>query len=298
MRKLMIAGLMLLCLSFQTQSVFAWGQNGHRIVGKITQDNLSQEAKIALEAIAGKRSLALLSTWADFVRSYEQFDCFKPWHFLTVEDGQSFDDAMKIRPRVSGGCDKTSFKDLEMPYNVVHAIDYFTAILEGDNKKTSDFTEMLAKNNAEPLEGSAKLTALALLVHYVGDVHQPLHVGKGPDRGGNTITVQWFDELVKLHALWDTDLIENEGLSYSEYAEFLEQEFADKPAIEYGDGAVTWAKESVSHRKAVYDFGSKPEFNLPRLSYNYAADNNALLKSRLYQSGMRLAELLNRTLGN
>ena len=68
------------------------------------------------------------------------------------------------------------------------------------------------------------MTALALLVHLVGDVHQPLHVGRGPDRGGNSIDVYWFGEPVVLHEVWDEGLIEKEALSFTEFAVFLVQD--------------------------------------------------------------------------
>jgi len=120
-------------------------------------------------------------------------------------------------------------------------------------------------------------------------------VGRGGDRGGNSITVEWFDELTKLHSLWDSGLLDNEGLSYSEQVEFLEQEFAGQPVVEYGVGAKTWAQESVDHRDEVYDIVNQrnPEANLSSLSYDYAARRNELLKKRLYAGGIRLAQLLN-----
>ena len=299
MRKILAVAALSLGLSIHAGAVQAWGQNGHRITGKIAEDNLNATAAAAVQAIAGQRSLALIATWPDFIRSFPIYDCLKPWHLRTVEDGQDFDEAMAVKPFISdrGGCNKATYDSLDMPNNVVAAIDFFAAILSGDAEKADRFAALLADTNAAPLEGSIELSALALLVHLVGDVHQPLHVGRGPDRGGNTITVDWFDSFVNFHEVWDIHLIENEGLSYSEFAAFLEQEFADKPAIEYGDGPTTWAKESVAHREAVFDFGGNSAFNVPRLSYVYAANQNALLQERLYRGGRRLAQLLNEILG-
>jgi hypothetical protein len=291
----------LLCTTAAVFAVFAlsptdasaWGKNGHRIVGDIAQETLTPQAEAGLEAVAGHHSLALLSTWPDFIRSFSAYDCFKPWHFLTVEDGQEIDDAVILGARLGGECDRDVFNDLNMPNNILDAINYFEAVLRGDNQKADDFSELLEMHNAEALDGSIQLTALALLVHLVGDIHQPLHVGRGPDRGGNTITVEWFDEYVTLHELWDTELIEHQELSFTEFSDFLRQEFEDGSAVALGGTVTSWAQESVDIRYQVYEFDGNSAFNVPRLGYVYAANNNMLLKERLYSGGMRLGALLN-----
>ena len=101
-----------------------------------------------------------------------------------------------------------------------------------------------------------------------------------------------FDELQNLHEVRDGLLIERKLPSYSEFAEFLEQNFADQPPVDYGAGPTTWAQDSVDHRAEVYDFGSRPGENLPKLGYDYSDTNDALLKQRLNLGGMRLAQQL------
>lgn len=275
----------------------AWGPTGHRITAKIGEDNMDPAAREAMQAITGARSLALLATWPDFIRSFPEYDCLKPMHFLTVEDGQPVEEALQETPFVGGKCKKEDLQRLGIPMNVVGAIDFFTAVLKGDNAKTQAFAELLSLGGAEPLHGSIELTALALLVHFAGDVHQPLHVGRGADRGGNSVMVDWFGKLENLHMVWDELLIERKLLSYTEFADFLEQDFADRPAVEYGGGPVAWAEESVVHRAAAYEFGSRPGQNLPELSYEYADRVDALLNQRLYEGGRRLAEHLDRIYG-
>lgn len=290
--------LTIFAIALNAQTALAWGPNGHRITAQIGEDNLTPLAAERLTAIAGARSLALMATWPDFVRSFPEYDCFKPWHFLTVEDGQSLEDAMKLRPEKSGACDMDSFHALEMPANVVEAIEYFSDILRGDAVKAENFAQMLRVNGATPYNGSVEQTALALVVHLIGDVHQPLHVGRGPDRGGNAIAVKWFDEPVKLHEVWDESMIDSEKLSYSEFAAFLMQRFWQTDIGAYQDGARTWALESVGHRAAVYDFGAAAGEDVPNLSYEYQAKHDAVLKQRLFQGGMRLSQVLNRIFAN
>lgn len=276
------------------KQTLAWGSNGHRIVARIGEHHLSPAACAGVKRIAGAESLALLATWPDFIRSYPAWDCVKPWHFLTVEDGQTLEEGLARPADIPRACDDEAFTRLDMPDNVVAAIDYFSAIVGGDEEKANAFEALLQESGVAPYRGSTRLTALILVVHFVGDVHQPLHVGRGDDRGGNSITTQWFGELTKLHSLWDSGLIDKLDLSFSELASFLEQEFAGQP-VDHGSGPTTWARESVSYREQVYAIGDErnPAANLPNLSYEYAATHEALLKKRLYQGGRRLAWLLN-----
>ena len=288
----------ILAVVIQATTAAAWGPNGHRITAQIGEDNLNDAAAERLEDITQGRSLALMATWPDYVRSYSEYDCLKPMHFLTVEDGQDINTALAKRPFGSGACKMDSFNALNMPANVVDAIHYFADIVGGDAGKAADFEQMLSANGAAPYNGSIAQTALLLLVHFVGDVHQPLHVGRGPDRGGNTITVEWFSEYVNLHKVWDELLIEREALSYSEYAAFLEQRFAGTGVAGNGTKPLAWAQESVGHRDQVYDFGPASAYNVPRLQYKYAADQDELIKTRLYQGGVRLSQILNAVLGD
>jgi hypothetical protein len=285
--------LTIFAIAMQAQAALAWGPNGHRITAQIGARNMTPATALWVFSINDGRSLALMATWPDFVRSFPEYDCFKPWHFLTVEDRQSLEDAMKLRPEKSGACDMEVFHALDMPANVVEAIDYFSDILRGDAVKAANFAKMLQANGATPYNGSIDQTALALVVHLVGDVHQPLHVGRGPDRGGNAIAVKWFDEPAKLHEVWDELMIDSEKLSYSEFAAFLKQRFGKTDIGDYQDGAVSWALESVGHRAAVYDFGAAAGEDVPNLSYEYQAKHDAFLKQRLFQGGKRLSVLLN-----
>ncbi|NNF16887.1 MAG: S1/P1 nuclease [Gammaproteobacteria bacterium] len=281
-------------LGMQPQVAYAWGKNGHRITAKLGEDRLSPKAHAAVRALAGTKSLALLSNWADFIRSDPAWDCIKPMHYVTVDDDETLEQGMAKPAYLSRACNGELFKTLNMPNNIVSAIDYFAEIVAGDPAKAADFAALLADSGATPLDNSIRLTALALLVHFVGDIHQPLHVGRS-DLGANVISVQWFGELTNLHTVWDTELIEFQQLSYTEFTAFLEQEFANKKGLGLGLGPVTWAHESIAHRVQVYDAGDDghPQANLPRLSYEYAAAQNALLNRRLYSGGTRLGQLLN-----
>ena len=259
----------------------AWGDNGHRVVGRIAEERLSDEARREVGEIAGSLSLAMLATWPDFIRAEPAWEFASRWHWVTVEDGQTVDEVLA-----------RSSATLE-PDNLIEAIEYLTAILAGDLERRRNFEQLMQAEGAEPFRGSLELTALAYLVHSVGDLHQPLHVGRGGDRGGNQIRVNWFGDVVKLHWLWDHGFIEHMDLSYTELVDVLERELGG--AVEPGEGSVRdWAQESYDYRGELYEIWSRTsrENYLPDLSWDYNYRHSGTVKRRLYLAGLRLAGLL------
>jgi hypothetical protein len=135
-----------------------------------------------------------------------------------------------------------------------------------------------------------RIEALKFLVHLVGDLHQPLHVGKREDLGGNRVNVRWFRgaESTNLHAVWDDHMIEYEKLSFTEWVRFLDHPTPAEVKEWQSTSFTDWGAESQKLRDQCYDF--KPE--LP-LSYPYVYKNMPLVKQRLLQAGVRLAGVLN-----
>jgi hypothetical protein len=125
------------------------------------------------------------------------------------------------------------------------------------------------------------------MVHFVGDVHQPLHVGRRADRGGNGVEVTWFRDQTNLHSVWDYLLIENERLSFSELAAFIDHPTLAELQAWQGSPVAEWVRESKAERERVYEIGDG------KLGYAYAYENIPLVKRRLLQAGVRLAGLLN-----
>jgi hypothetical protein len=131
-----------------------------------------------------------------------------------------------------------------------------------------------------------------MLVHLIGDIHQPLHVGNGKDRGGNDFKVNWFNEESNLHKIWDSEIINYQDLSYTEYADWVDQDIFwveslnDKSVIE-------WALES----KKIRVNGLYPDTNNLNLSYDYNFQHIETLNSQLLKAGFRLAMVLNKIYG-
>jgi hypothetical protein len=235
-------------------SVHAWGPNGHRIVGRITMHHLTDEAARAVECLIGPEGLDQVSTWPDEIRSDPNWKKATPWHFISIDDAET----LETTARDPAG-------------DVVEAIQRFSGVLRDPQASRQDRQE-----------------ALKFLVHFVGDVHQPLHVGRRVDLGGNTIKVTLFNEATNLHSVWDAGLIESEKLSFSELAAFIDHPTLGEIQAWQSAPLAEWVKESKDLRDRVYRFGADG-----KLSYEYAYTDVPVIKRRLVQAGVRLAGLLN-----
>ncbi|MES1219507.1 MAG: S1/P1 nuclease, partial [Bacteroidota bacterium] len=163
------------------------GQTGHRVVGAIAETYLTPKARAAVKAILGNETMAMTSNWADFIKSDSTFNYLSPWHYINFNQGLS----------------KDEFNNLLKNDTAINAYNKINFIVKELKKKQ--------------LPSDKKLLYLRLLIHIVGDIHQPLHVGQLGDQGGNRVKVLWFGEATNLHSVWDEKMIESQKLSYTEY---------------------------------------------------------------------------------
>ncbi len=240
-----------------TQS-WGWGQTGHRVVGQIAENHLSRKARKNIEKLLGTESLAIASTWMDEIRSDDDYDHTHDWHWVSIPDGKTYQQT-----------EKNPDGDL------VEAIERMKVILKSDTALKSD-----------------KIQALKYLIHLVGDIHQPLHVGTGEDRGGNDVKIKWFYSSSNLHRIWDSEMIDQKQLSYTELACSIDHATPAEVAMLQQGSAADWALEAMLYRPQVYD--TKDAENL---SYEYMYHNWALVKSQLEKAGIRLAGILNEIFG-
>jgi hypothetical protein len=254
-RRAFLTGLVL--VAGLAPSASAWGPTGHRAVGRIAERHLTPRAARAVAELLGSEQLAYATTWADEIRSEPEWAKADPWHWVTISDGQTYDSA----PRNPGG-------------DVLEAIARFQSVL--------------ADRTAPKLE---RTQALKWLSHLVGDLHQPLHVGRGDDHGGNDVLVLWFGEPTNLHTVWDSKIIDGSQLSFSELADLVDHAGPEQVRAWQASGPRDWAVESQGLRSARYEMGDR------RLSYRYVHDQWPTVQSRLLQAGVRLAGELNRMLG-
>ena len=143
------------------------------------------------------------------------------------------------------------------------------------------------------LNKNQELEYIKMLVHLVGDLHQPLHVGTGEDRGGNDVAVTYFNQKTNLHAVWDSRVIDGKNLSYTELAEHLNKRATKQMVRTYqNNGLEIWLREAVQLRPIIYDL---PEDK--RLFYEYGYKTNPVMEERLLAAGIRLAGILNEIYG-
>lgn len=266
----------------------AWGANGHRIIARICYENLNDEARERVDAVLGDNYLAQVSTWPDFIRANSGWDFTHPWHYMTVQPDETID----IVARMTG--ERPEIDDVR------EAIAFMTDVLAGKEAERQRMTELLEKHKVEPLEGSLDATALAFLIHFIGDVHMPLHVGKNRDLGGNKITVLYFGNRYNLHSVWDTQIIEQERLSYTEFAAFVSMHTRSMQQQWAGAAPEEWMRESVELRERIYNTlydRTDRETGLPELGYDYQYQFLPVVEQRLGAAGYRAAAVLNKVFG-
>ncbi len=249
----------------------AWGKTGHRVVAAIADTQLSGLARAHIEEILGRgESLDEAANWPDEMRADPSVFWQKtstPWHNVTL-NGIIYDHAPPEGDALA-------------------ALDHFKAVLQ-------DRTSSLAD----------KQLALRFIVHLVGDLHQPLHVGKCCDKGGNDVKVSFFGKPTNLHAVWDSQLVDDEQLSFTELAAKLERHISNDQVISWWDiNPRDWISESAEIRDTLYPRVPTPAAQpkgkkrggpaLPDLSYSYVYKFKPVAEQRLSQAGVRLAAYLN-----
>jgi hypothetical protein len=267
-------------------SAHAWGPTGHRVVAEIAQRHLTPAAQAKVSGILDGRTLADVANWPDDLRSDPRFDKYKPLHFATVKDGL------------------TSYRDSEKARcgDLVVAIDAFAAFLRTGSRENLYAVKVLADKSDGTGQGACvpqqtePLTpamALSFLVHLMGDLHQPLHVG-GTDQGGNLVSVNWMDRWkTNLHSTWDDEMVDFERLSYTEYARFLDRASeADASRWLTGD-TVSYADEAVAMRSKLYVFPDSGNSQVRKISYKYIGAQRDRMREQLLKGGLRLAGVLN-----
>jgi hypothetical protein len=236
---------------------FGWGATGHRATGLIAERYLTNKAKKRVQQILGGESLAMVSTWMDEIRSDSTYNYTTDWHWTTIPDGGRYED-VESNP---------------------------------DGKIIVMIEKMAKELKTGKLTSKQQQEYLKMLVHLVGDIHQPLHVGNPGDRGGNDVKVKWFRNDSNLHRVWDSEMIDDTKLSYTELANsFI---IPEKDVIKKWQGTSVrdWAMESVGYRPQVYDIGNS------NLGYQYSYKYFPSAKTRMLQAGIRLAGLLNEIYG-
>lgn len=254
--KLVFLSFFLLYIPVQSM---AWGMQGHRIVGEIADCYISCKTRREVKKILGNESIAMASNWADFIKSDSSYNYLSNWHYANFMDNMDYQMLKTALEKETGT-------------NIYNRIQFLSSELK-----------------KEDLEAGKKQMYLRLLIHFVGDLHQPMHMGRKEDAGGNGIKLSWFNQPTNLHRLWDEQLIENQQLSYTEYAKAINFTTKTQRKAWQQDPLSKWAFESYEISRELYT-EVKPE---EKLSYRYNFDHISTVNQQLLKGGVRLAGLLN-----
>lgn len=254
-KRIILAGLFL-AISFQSN---AWGLLGHRIVGQIAESYLTPKAKLEVIKILGTESIAMSSNWPDFIKSDSTMSYLSTWHYLNLKGGLSYTEVQ-------------DFLKSDTSINAFTRINFLVKELK--NKQLSK---------------DKKAFYLKLLIHIVGDIHQPLHVGRPDDRGGNSIRVQWFNVPYNLHQVWDAELIDLQQLSYTEYTNAINHTTKIQRLQWQKQPVSEWIWQSYQVAEKIYGDIKQEE----KLGYLYNYKYIQILEKQLVIGGVHLAGLLN-----
>lgn len=245
----------MLAFALIANTSFAYGPIGHRAIGEIAESYLTDAAKKQIIELLDGEGLAIVSTYADDIKSDKAYNYTHVWHYVNAKDGESYEHSHK-----------------NPDGDLISAINKCVEVLK-DTKSSKE----------------EKAFRLKMLVHFIGDLHQPLHTGRADDMGGNKIKVKWFKKDTNLHRVWDSNMLDSQKMSYTEIAATMKRPpFIDVEEIAKGD-VVSWYNESKELSYVVYD-SAKPNENL---SYDYSYKYYPIMKERINYAGIRLAKVLN-----
>lgn len=253
--KIILFGLLLLVQQTSFAHEMEWSRTGHRTIGEVAQAHLSGKAKRALLKLLEGQGLASVSNFGDEIKADRNFSKFDPWHYVNYPEDKKYREA---EPSAEG--------------DIITGIEKCMAVVKDRNSSRED-----------------KVFYLKMLVHLIGDLHQPMHAGRLEDKGGNDIQLQWFGRGTNLHRLWDSNMIDDYGMGYTELAHSLPKLSREEVlAVQKGD-IYDWVEESHDLANVLYGSVKKGE----KLGYAYSYKYWGLVEQQLQRGGLRLAKVLN-----
>lgn len=248
--KVLRVSLILLIAIYLPAQTFAWGAVGHKLVAKIAYSQLPKAVKDSLASYLGATTIEEASVWMDEIKSDPSNDSLRPFHYINLEKGEQYNP------------DSTK--------NIVGELNRVIAELKERNKYTKEHIEV----------------DLKILIHLIGDLHQPLHNGYASDRGGNSVMVFFAASSSNLHRVWDSDIVEgyilHEGTEWANTSNYTKEQLAEIKRI----NILGWMKESRENLVSAYDFKGQ------EINGKYIKRNKEIIQHQLLFGGLRLASVL------
>ena len=235
---------------------FGWGQKGHDVTAYIAECHLTPAARTAVEKVLDGKSIVYYANWLDDASNTPDYAYSKTWHYKNVDAGVDYD-SMSAEPK-------------------------------GDIVKA--LNEQISALRSHRLKPAEEALAVKMVVHLMGDIHQPMHMGHLSDRGGNQWKVVYFGREKNLHGIWDSDLPESvHKWSYTEWQQQIDRLSQDQLQALKGKTPDDWARETLKICTEVYN--QTPQG--ARLSYDYLRLARPIIEQQLVTGGVRLADVLN-----
>lgn len=250
-RLLLLCGFLPLALTAS-----AWGQRGHDITAHIAERHLTPATQLAVDSLLDGRSIVYWANWLDNASHTADYAYTKTWHYKNVDADKTY---QTMAPNPNG--------------DVTTGIRYAIRVLSDPEQTPQNKTLMLK-----------------ILVHLVGDLHQPMHTGHATDLGGNKVKVKYFGRDANLHGIWDSSLLESaHKWSYTEWADQLDRLEPSQQILLLSGNIDDWTMRNVEMAAMIYD--ATPDGS--SLSYNEVARWTPVIEDSLLTGGLRLAHILN-----
>ncbi len=264
MHRAAIRGMAILAALAVAPPAMAWGPQGHRVIARAAEDRLTPEARAAIRDLLNPGdTLPDIANWADH-EGHDEVPNSAPWHYINVPISAAKFDAREVRG------------DANVVAQIKHA-------------------RKVVADKAMPKKDRRR--ALLFLVHLVGDIHQPLHVGDNNDRGGNLTQVQFFGEGTNLHRLWDSDLIRKIGGNDRAWVGRVERAITPDASRAWSKGTVEdWADETLRAARLAYREPAdapRPFASGVTLGDGYVHRAEPILVEQMARASVRLADELN-----
>jgi hypothetical protein len=231
---------------------YGWGEEGHKIIAKIAELEVKTKVRNKVQKYLGLSSFEQASVWMDSVRSNKSYDYMKPWHYVNVVK-----DSLYVKHP-----DGDIVSELDLVINEL--------------------------KNYKSMSDSAVTRDLKILFHLCGDLTQPLHAGYASDRGGNDVVVTFINgKQLKLHRIWDKDIIVNEVITLNKTLEVSKKWSGKETKIIKEINVINWMNDSRAYLPSVYNIKSST------ITQKYLDENKKIIEGQLAKGGLRLAEVLN-----
>lgn len=250
MQKRLILAFFILLHAF----MYAYDAIGHRTISDIAYANLNSKTRKQVDKVLGTKGIVFYSTWADEVRSDDKYKYSYQWHYQNLKDDMTEAELKQL---------------IENPASEGEHLFYALDLLSKRIKAN--------KNDEE---------ALKFLVHFIADLHQPMHLGRKDDLGGNRVPIKWFGRDINIHQLWDTQMLEARKMSYSEFSDYLQLRYNSQKKELLKADMLESVKAGYAIRTEIYAYTNTN-------NYHYLYNFSSKLDIMMYRGGLFLANYLN-----